>query len=129
MAKDTIVYKEVTVTLEQRDIPVVLEVRSGYATQGKYSLAYETADGYQQFGRGDLADAVGDVWTIPLKSSDLLEYCIYIIGNYSPANPAEGKQVSVTYVFRQKGEVKPRVKIEETVDGVLCTNHTIYFKE
>jgi hypothetical protein len=129
MAKDTIIYKEVTVTLEQTDIPVVLEVRSGYATQGKYSLAYETVDGYQHFGGGDLTDAVGDVWTIPLKPPDLLKYCIYIIGNYCPANVAESKQVSVTYIFRQKGELKPRVKIEQTVDGVLCTNHTIDFKE
>lgn len=129
MAKDLIIYKEETVELEQKDVPVVLEIRSGYATQGKYSLAYEKDDGYQQFGDGDLTDAVGDVWTIPLKPSDLLEHCVYIIGNYSPANVAESKQVSVTYIFRQKGELKPRVKIEQTVDGVLCTNHTMYFEE
>lgn len=129
MAKDKVINKEETVKLEQDDTPVVLEIRSGYATQGKYVLAHDQEKGYHQFGGGDLADNIPDVSVIPLKPSELLDRCVYIIGNYSPANPAESKQVSVTYIFRQMGELKPRVKIEETVDGVLCANHTIYFKE
>jgi hypothetical protein len=127
MVKDSI-YKTVTVKFTSESEPVTLEITSSYMTHGKYRIAMVSDKAFDVIGSGDLRDEIPDVHLIPLKPEDLKRKPLFIIGNYSPANPHHSNMISVRYEFRQKNKIlqKP-IEINVNYAGIFHTNHVVKF--
>ena len=127
MIKDSI-YKTVTIKYITDKEPLTLEIISSFMTLGKYRIAMFSERMFDVIGSGDLKDEIPDVYLIPMRPEDLKLKPLFIIGNYSPANPKHSNIVSVRYEFRQKNKIlaKP-IEIDVNYAGIFHTNHVIKF--
>ena len=107
--------------------PVVLVITSGFSTLGKFRCAQEKDFVFTEFGAGDLADTIPDIFPVPLSGDALDNRSVLIVGNYRAGNPAENKQIKVTYTFMQKSVPIGEVQITEKSSTVLHCSHMVTF--
>lgn len=108
--------------------PILLDIKSGFATKGKYHASIRLEDGWKTFGTGDITDEIPDVLVVPLDGEELNEKRILLIGKFSPGNLAVGAQISVRYSIIQGAEVLHRGEVEEEKAGVLLCTHSFRFE-
>lgn len=122
------IYKEVTVNYDPAKGPVVLVVTSGYASNGKFRASINDGPGWREFGSGDVADSIPDIFALPVSGESLADRFALVLGNYAPANIATGDQIRVVYEFHQREQVIKQIEIEERKTGVLSCTHLIDFE-
>ncbi|MGH7505180.1 MAG: hypothetical protein ACRELX_06000 [Longimicrobiales bacterium] len=121
--------RDETVTYSEDEGPLLFEVSPGFSTKGRFRAAVRHPDGdWVEFARGDLTDGIEDLFIVPVDA-ELLEECIVlVVGNYSPADIPTGTQISVDYVFRQRGAEIHRSEIRESKAGVVSCSHSYDFE-
>ena len=122
------IYEEHTVQYGNGNGPVIVEVTAGYATLGRYTMALEDNTRWAEFGRGDVSDEIPDVFLVPASGTALDGRFAGLVGNYAPGNPAENRQISVHYLFRQKAEAIYEIEIKAEKDGVESCYHLVEFR-
>jgi len=120
-------YESKTINFKRKDGPITMEIISGYATLGSYSIIYCSNGETIPIGSGKLTDNIPDVYFLPLNFKETNDCTIYIIGNYLSA-PGQD-QINVSYVFLQKGVVlKGESPVEiQILQSVISTHHSISF--
>lgn len=122
------IYEEHTVKYGIGNGPVIVEVTAGYATLGRYTMALEDNARWTEFGRGDVADEIPDVFLVPSSGTALAGRFMSLVGNYAPGNLANNRQISVRYAFKQKVETIYEVEVKKEKDGVESCYHLIEFR-
>lgn len=103
-----------TVSFDEGDGPVSIEITSGYASIGTYQLLRRKDGAFVQIAKDRprrIDDEVPDAIPLPMLPEDLEGQWVFVRGNYKPAPGHE--QVKVTYTVTQDGEVIHEVSIEE----------------
>ncbi len=108
--------------------PVVIQVRSGHATLGRFRLAFEEDFEWIPIGEGDLSDAIPDVFIVPVSGALLDGRFVLIVGNYASGDPLVQGEISVTYEITQQNSVIRSIPIREQRDGVLSAFHLLRFE-
>jgi hypothetical protein len=107
--------------------PVVIQVRSGHATLGRFKVSFEEDLNWTLIGHGDLSDAVPDVFIVPVSGHRLQDRYVLIVGNYSSGDPLVQGEINVTYEITQQNAVIHSIPIREQRDGVLSAYHLLQF--
>lgn len=108
--------------------PVVIQVRSGLATLGRFRLSFEDDLEWIPIGEGDLSDQIPDVYIVPLSGEKLDDRYVLIVGNYASGDPLVQGEINVTYDVTQQNAVIQTVPIREQRDGVLSAYHLLHFE-
>jgi hypothetical protein len=108
--------------------PVVIQVRSGHATLGRFRLSFEDDLEWIPIGDGDLSDAIPDVYVVPLSGIKLDDRYVLIVGNYASGDPLVQGEINVTYDVTQQNTVIQTIPIREQRDGVLSAYHLLHFE-
>jgi hypothetical protein len=107
--------------------PIVVQVRSGNATRGRFKLLIEGDLQWTLINSGDLSDAVPDVFVVPVSGARLHDRFVLIVGNYAPGNVIANEEINVTYDVTQQSRVIHSIPIREQRDGVLSSYHLLRF--
>lgn len=107
--------------------PVVLQVRSGQATLGRFKISFEEELEWIPIGEGDLSDEIPDVFIVPLSGERLNDRYVLIVGNYASGDPLVQGEINVTYDITQQNRVVHTIPIREQRDGVLSAYHLLHF--
>lgn len=107
--------------------PVVIQVRSGHATLGRFRLSFERDLEWIPLGDGDLADEIPDVFIVPFSGEKLHDRYVLIVGNYASGDPLVQGEINVTYDVTQQNAVVHSIPIREQRDGVLSAYHLLHF--
>lgn len=103
-----------TVSFDEDDGPISIEITSGYASIGQYQLLRRKDEEYVQMAADRprrIDDEVPDAISLPMLPEELEDQWVIVRGNYRPAPGHE--QVTVTYTFTQDGEVIHETEIED----------------
>jgi hypothetical protein len=117
----------VTVVFHPDAGPVVVQVRSGHATLGRFKVSFEEDFNWKPIGEGDLSDIVPDVFIVPVSGLRLKDRYVLIVGNYSSGDPLIQGEINVTYEITQQNSVIHSIPIREQRDGVLSAYHLLQF--
>lgn len=82
---------------------VSVVIRSGYATQGTFSLTITDGVEIVKVGQGKFGDNIPDIFTIPVAAGSLSKWLLMIFGTYGSAMSHD--QISVDYDFYQQGQI------------------------
>lgn len=82
---------------------VYVVIRSGYATQGAFSLSLTDGTSILQVGDGKFGDNIPDIFTLPIPADSLDQWQLMIFGSYAAAM-GHG-QIGVDYDFYQQGNI------------------------
>ena len=107
--------------------PVVIQVRSGHATLGRFRLSFEEDFEWIPIGDGDLSDEIPDVFIVPVSGEKLEDRFVLIVGNYASGDPLVQGEINVTYDITQQNSVIHTIPIREQRDGVLSAFHLLHF--
>jgi hypothetical protein len=102
---------------------VSVVIRSGYATQGAFSLSLTDGTNILQVGEGKFGDNIPDIFTLPVASSTLSQWTLMIFASYASAMGHE--QIGVDYDFYQLGEIFDNEPIQ--AQNSLSAHHDFYF--
>jgi hypothetical protein len=108
--------------------PVVIQVRSGHATLGRFRLSFEDDLEWIPIGDGDLSDEIPDVFIVPVSGAKLEDRFVLIVGNYASGDPLVQGEINVTYDITQQSTVIQTIPIREQRDGVLSAFHLLHFE-
>jgi hypothetical protein len=107
--------------------PVVIQVRGGHATLGRFRLSFERDLEWIPIGEGDLADEIPDVFVVPVSGERLDDRYVLIVGNYASGDPLVQGEINVTYDITQQNRIVHTIPIREQRDGVLSAYHLLHF--
>jgi hypothetical protein len=108
--------------------PVVIQVRSGHTTLGRFRLSFEEDFEWIPIGDGDLSDEIPDVYIVPLSGEKLDDRFVLIVGNYASGGPLVQGEINVTYDITQQNAVIETIPIREQRDGVHSAYHLLHFQ-
>lgn len=103
-----------TVSFDEDNGPISIEITSGYASIGQYQLLRRKEGEYVQIAADRprrIDDEVPDAIPLPTPAEEMDGGRIVVQGNYKPA-PGH-QQVKVTYTFTQDGEAIHETEIED----------------
>lgn len=107
--------------------PVVIQVRSGQTTLGRFKVSFEEDLEWIPIGDGDLSDEIPDVFIVPLSGERLNDRYVLIVGNYASGDPLVQGEINVTYDVTQQNRIVHTIPIREQRDGVLSAYHLLHF--